>query len=195
MHSDLSTCTHVFVCHDANRKQLLQAPYDGPYKVLKWAEKYFTVDVKGNKETISLDQLKPAHLEHSSEQCQLGYYHMHKRVPTTNLYQMLERDSLILDDVSIGQSVSISRSLAHWRGSDAVAHDPYVNVTWHLFCHLVLAWTELSFMVNDCSCHLCFSYIFWCSVFSFYIFEFHNYYQNYSSYTLGSTKAATKKRR
>ena len=65
----------------------------------------------------------------SSEQCQLGYYHMHKRVPTTNLYQMLERDSLILDDVSIGQSVSISRSLAHWRGSDAVAHDPYVNVT------------------------------------------------------------------
>ena len=68
VHSELSTCSHVFVRHDANRKPL-QAPYDGPYKVLKRTEKYFTLDIKGKQETISLDRLKPAHLEYSSEQC------------------------------------------------------------------------------------------------------------------------------
>ena len=58
----LSSCTHVFVRHDAVRKPL-QQPYDGPYKVLKRAEKHYVVDVKGRRDTISLDRLKPAHLE------------------------------------------------------------------------------------------------------------------------------------
>ena len=59
---DLMTCTHVFVRRDAVRKPL-QRPYDGPYKVLKTAEKHFTVEVKGKKEVISIDRLKPAYLE------------------------------------------------------------------------------------------------------------------------------------
>ena len=48
IHPELSTCTHVFVRHDATQRTL-QAPYDGPYKVLHRADKYFTLDVKGNK--------------------------------------------------------------------------------------------------------------------------------------------------
>ena len=59
---DLMTCTHVFVRRDAVRKPL-QRPYDGPYKVLKTAEKHFTVKVKGKEEVISIDRLKPAYLE------------------------------------------------------------------------------------------------------------------------------------
>ena len=60
--SVIHTCTHVFVQHDAIRK-LLQAPYDGPYEVVTRNKKHFTVNIKGCKEVISVDQLKPAYLD------------------------------------------------------------------------------------------------------------------------------------
>ena len=59
---DLSTCTHVFIRRDAVRRAL-QPPYDGPFEVLQRADKFFVVLVKGQRQTISLDRLKPAHLE------------------------------------------------------------------------------------------------------------------------------------
>ena len=58
----LSSCTHVFIRHDAVRKPL-QQPYDGPYKVLKRADKNYTIDINGRQNTVSLDRLKPAHCE------------------------------------------------------------------------------------------------------------------------------------
>ena len=59
-HRDLSSCTHVFVRIDRVRKPL-QYPYSGPYKVLERAEKYFTLDYGGRRDTVSLDRLKPAY--------------------------------------------------------------------------------------------------------------------------------------
>ena len=58
----LSTVTHVFVRHDAVRTPL-QPPYDGPYPVLKRTDKHFTIDINGRKDTVSVDRLKPAHLD------------------------------------------------------------------------------------------------------------------------------------
>ena len=58
----LHSCTHVFVCRDAICRSL-QHPYDGPFKVLKRSDKYYTVSVKGQQQTISFDRLKPAHLD------------------------------------------------------------------------------------------------------------------------------------
>ena len=58
----LATATHVFVQHDTVRKPL-QAPYNGPYRILKRNEKIFTLDINGCKDTVSVDRLKPAHLD------------------------------------------------------------------------------------------------------------------------------------
>lgn len=55
----LSKCTHVFIRRDSVKKPL-QPPYDGPYRVLKRCEKYFTISVNGKVLNISLDRLKPA---------------------------------------------------------------------------------------------------------------------------------------
>ena len=59
----LLTCTHVFVRCDAVRKPL-QPPYDGPYPVCK--EKYYIVELKGRTDSISIDRIKPAHLDDSN---------------------------------------------------------------------------------------------------------------------------------
>jgi len=64
VHPALSTCTHVFIRHDAARKPL-QQPYNGPYKVLRREDKHFVVDINGRHDTVSLDRLKPAHKEYS----------------------------------------------------------------------------------------------------------------------------------
>lgn len=40
-----------------------RVPYDGPYKVLARADQFFTVDVNGLHDTISLDHLEPAYLD------------------------------------------------------------------------------------------------------------------------------------
>ena len=60
--SNLPTCTHVFVHHDALRKPL-QPPYDGPYKVLCRQDKHYTLEINGKHSTISLDRLTPACLD------------------------------------------------------------------------------------------------------------------------------------
>ena len=62
IHNNLSTCTHVFIRHDAVKKAL-QQPYNGPFKVLKRCDKHFTLQVKGKDSIVSIDRLKPAFLD------------------------------------------------------------------------------------------------------------------------------------
>ena len=60
--SALSTCKFVFVRNDTVKKPL-QSPYDGPFKVLRRHEKQFSFEVNAKPNTISLDQIKAAHID------------------------------------------------------------------------------------------------------------------------------------
>ncbi|GFX10817.1 uncharacterized protein TNCV_4740371 [Trichonephila clavipes] len=58
VHPDFSQCTHVFLRHDAIRKQL-QPPYDGPFAVVKRSEKLITLQRQGKEICVSIDRVKP----------------------------------------------------------------------------------------------------------------------------------------
>ncbi|GFS44205.1 pol polyprotein [Nephila pilipes] len=59
VHKVLKTCSHVFVRRDSVCRPL-QAPYDGPFLVLKCSNKLFKVNVNGKPSTISIARVKPA---------------------------------------------------------------------------------------------------------------------------------------
>ncbi|KAM7310651.1 hypothetical protein ISCGN_007559 [Ixodes scapularis] len=61
---NLTHCTHVFVRHGPITRSL-QAPYAGPFRVLKRRPKHFTLQIRGQEEVICLDRLKPAHIKTS----------------------------------------------------------------------------------------------------------------------------------
>ena len=52
----------VFIRHDAHRGPL-RPPYDGPFRVLECGAKGLVVDVGGRPETVSIDRVKPAHVD------------------------------------------------------------------------------------------------------------------------------------
>ncbi|CAH8491861.1 unnamed protein product [Schistosoma rodhaini] len=62
LNKNLETCKFVFVRVDAVKKPL-KPPYEVPYKVIKRTPKHFIIIRKGNKETISIDRIKPAFYE------------------------------------------------------------------------------------------------------------------------------------
>ncbi|CAH8648714.1 unnamed protein product [Schistosoma haematobium] len=61
----LSTCSHVFIRVDSVRKPW-QQPYEGPFHVIARHEKTFKVDRHGRVEIVSIDRLKPAHVDDSA---------------------------------------------------------------------------------------------------------------------------------
>lgn len=66
VHPALWSCSHVFVRRDAVARPL-QPPYDGPFQVLNRSSKQFTVDIRGRREVISIDRVKPAHIDNSEQ--------------------------------------------------------------------------------------------------------------------------------
>lgn len=61
VNKDLKTCSHVFLRTD-RVKRSLEAPYQGPYEVVRRTDKNFDIMIGQRKATVSIDRLKPAYL-------------------------------------------------------------------------------------------------------------------------------------
>ncbi|XP_064469634.1 uncharacterized protein LOC135384359 [Ornithodoros turicata] len=59
---DIFLTTHVFIRNDAVHSSLLP-PYLGPYQVLRRSEKFFTLNIAGREDVVSIDRLKPAYID------------------------------------------------------------------------------------------------------------------------------------
>ncbi|KAK3890941.1 hypothetical protein Pcinc_005108 [Petrolisthes cinctipes] len=59
---NLQDCQYVFLRRDSLRSSL-QKPYEGPFKVLQSNPTTFIIDMGGRDEIVSVDRLKPAHLD------------------------------------------------------------------------------------------------------------------------------------
>ena len=59
---ELRSSTYVFVRRD-NHRSPLERPYEGPFRVLSAGPKVFILDKAGKSESVSIDRLKPAHLD------------------------------------------------------------------------------------------------------------------------------------
>lgn len=57
---DLNTCSHVFIRIDRTKKGL-EAPYDGPFPVIRRFRKSFIICKNNKNESISIDRLKPSY--------------------------------------------------------------------------------------------------------------------------------------
>ncbi|VDO69891.1 unnamed protein product [Schistosoma curassoni] len=62
---ELSTCSYVFIRVDSVRKPS-QQPHEGPVHVISRHEKTFKVDPHDRVEIVSIDRLKPAHVDDSA---------------------------------------------------------------------------------------------------------------------------------
>ena len=58
---NLASTGYVFVRIDATQKPLSR-PYSGPHRIIEVGDKYFTLDINGRQDKVSIDRLKVAHL-------------------------------------------------------------------------------------------------------------------------------------
>ena len=57
--STLSSTLYVYIRVDGYRHPL-QRPYNGPFRIISTSDKYFTLDINGRLDNVSIDRLKPA---------------------------------------------------------------------------------------------------------------------------------------
>ena len=61
MNRRLLTCSHVMLSNE-HKRHSLDAPWTGPWKVLRRGPKTNTIDWKGKAYTVSVDRLQPAYV-------------------------------------------------------------------------------------------------------------------------------------
>ena len=79
----LSSTGYVYVRVDEHRTPL-QRPYTGPFRIISTSDKYFTLDINGRSDNVSIDRLKTAyvHVNHNTDES----HDAHVPQPTTTRY-------------------------------------------------------------------------------------------------------------
>ncbi len=116
INKDLFVCKNVFVRVD-RVKLPLQAPYDGPYRVVKRGKKVFTLEIDGKLDTVTIDRLKPAY--------QLDYNMPTHKLPGDLPKSILKDPTIGRPAPSSGKKVSFYRLLPNVNGT-VVAH-PHIS--------------------------------------------------------------------
>jgi len=94
---DLETCQFVWIRCDRVRKPL-EAPYKGPYAVIKRGTVSFTIKVRGKEVNVAIERLKPARLSHDEEKSEI-----HQR-------SLIETPTAAQDDVREVPKATVTRS-------------------------------------------------------------------------------------
>ena len=84
-HKNLQTCAYMFIRHDTVLKPF-QLPYNGPFQVIQWSSKHFTLNINGHEKVISLNRLKPAYIDPTDHTIPPQISHSSHSTITTPLY-------------------------------------------------------------------------------------------------------------
>ncbi len=118
--SALDSASHVFVRHDAVKKPL-QQPYDGPFPVLTRADRYYTLDLNGRTDSVSVDRLKLAYVDFPTNnlptptRCSAAP----SAFPATTSSQPSQRMPLVCPDIALVPTATRtirSGRRVHWPG-------------------------------------------------------------------------------
>ncbi|RUS73921.1 hypothetical protein EGW08_018311 [Elysia chlorotica] len=129
----------VFIRRDGHRGPL-QRPYDGPFRVITPGDKTFLVIVVGREELISVDRLKPAHVDltnpvpvslpprrgrppqvtlNPQPPTPANSYNMVDLFPFLSVSRMMGKDSAIRETESFANMIHGSMCVVSWTTHDA----------------------------------------------------------------------------
>ena len=134
-YKEIDTCSHVFLRRIAIAPPLT-APYNGPYKVIIRSGRVMKILIKGKVETVSLDQVKPAHLESKPE----------TGTETQRKTQNKTKNSKTIEIVRRVPQDQIKPSSALTQNSDRKRAEPTANIVMsggssfisYYYCHVFL---------------------------------------------------------
>ena len=88
MPNTLSSTRYVYVRVDGHRTPP-QRPYTGPFRIISTSDKYFTLDINGRSDNVSIDRLKTAYVyvNHNTDES----HNAHVPQPTTTRYGLTTR--------------------------------------------------------------------------------------------------------
>lgn len=116
---ELYTCSHVFIRQESTRKETLDSPYAGPYRIIERpSDRLFKIDVNGQPVNITVEWLKPAHLPLAEDGLAQGRKKNEQERVMKIHRQITMRSQLTRNLQAINHSSSSCEHISDQRGED-----------------------------------------------------------------------------